>query len=127
MVGLQTLNKKGAISLQLDPISTAFVERAVLRDAKVLEIGAGYGLACLEALKQGAENYTANELDERHLKILARRVKELNEEYLSRICLISGSFPTEIRMNGKSFDAILIARVLHLRKYTLHSMKHYVY
>jgi SAM-dependent methyltransferase len=79
----------------------------------VLEIGAGYGLACNEALKLGAEHYTANDLDVRHLKILARDIKEINPDYLANITLIAGEFPNKVEFLSQRYDAILIARVLH--------------
>ena len=110
---IQTLNKKGAISPQLDDISRAFVEMAATTGTHVLEIGAGYGTACIEALKKGAESYAVNDLDVRHLKILASRVNELNPEYLSRITLVPGAFPDEVQIPEQCYDAILIARVLH--------------
>jgi len=110
---VQTLNKKGAMSPSLDTISQAFVTFAATPGVRVLEIGAGYGLACLEALKLGAKHYAANDMDERHLKILAREVKEINPAYLSNVKLISGEFPTAVQPPSQSYDAILIARVLH--------------
>lgn len=110
---VQTLNKKGAMSPQLDKISSEFVNFAAQPNKKVLEIGAGYGLACTEALKLGAKSYTANDLDARHLNILAKNVAALDKKYLSYIHLISGSFPHDLKIKENYYDAILIARVLH--------------
>ena len=110
---IQTLNKKGAMSPQLDQISKKFVEDAAQPGHIVLEIGAGYGLACLEALQKGAENYTVNDMDARHLKILALNLKKLNPDYLKNIHLMCGSFPDELNLLLNTYDAILMARVLH--------------
>lgn len=110
---VQTLNKKGAMSPQLDLISQAFVEFAAQPDREVLEIGAGYGLACLKALALGAKHYTVNDLDERHLQILAATIQESNPAFLQNIRLFSGSFPKDFKKENKTYDAILIARVLH--------------
>ena len=114
------------MSPQLDQISREFVEAAAKPGMYVLEIGAGYGLACTEALKIGAKKYTANDLDERHLKILAMNVSKINPEFLDNIRLISGSFPNDFVLEDSLYDAILIARVLHFLnpeelKHTLHA------
>lgn len=106
-----TLNKRGAMSPLLDPVSKAFVEFARTPGVRVLEIGASYGAACLEALKGGAKSYTANDLDARHLKILARRVLEADPAWLDNLKLAAGSFPGETSFGEAEYDAILIARV----------------
>ena len=110
---VQTLNKKGAMSPKLDKVSQAFVEFASQAEKEVLEIGAAYGLACLEALSLGARYYTVNDLDERHLKLLAVNLEKINPELLKNIRLVSGSFPKDFTKDNRKYDAILIARVLH--------------
>lgn len=110
---IQTLNKMGAMSPELDPTSKAFVDEAANPSVKALEIGAAYGLACLEALKKGAASYTVNDLDTRHLKILMRRAEGINPGYLNLIRLLPGRFPDEVELLDNHFDLILIARVLH--------------
>lgn len=110
---LETLNKKGAMSPELDPTSLKFVEFAATPNVKVLEVGAGYGLACIEALKKGASDYTANDLDIRHLKILATEVMVLYPQYLDYLQLMPGDFPKDVRIHENYYDAVLIARVLH--------------
>lgn len=115
---VQTLNNKGAMSPKVDPTSREFVEAAAKPDMTVLEIGAGYGLVCMEALTLGAKDYTANDLDERHLKILALNVGGLDFDFLNCIKLMPGSFPQDVAVQDDTFDAILIARVLHFMKPT---------
>lgn len=110
---IQTLNKKGAMSPELDPTSRAFVEQAAAPSTKALEIGAAYGLACMEALKKGATSYTANDIDATHLKILARRVRDMDPNYLARLELIPGCFPEKLSLPDDYFDVMLMARVLH--------------
>lgn len=110
---ISTLNKMGAMSPDLDAVSKLFVAASKVLDAKVLEIGAGYGLACQESLKAGCTNYTAVDLDDRHLKLLAKNVKDVDASYLNSVKLISGSFPTETDIPSNHYDAILMARVLH--------------
>ena len=53
---MRRLNKKGAMSPKLDKISQAFIEFSATPGVHVLEIGAGYGLACSEALKLGTKH-----------------------------------------------------------------------
>lgn len=108
---MQTLNNKGSMSPALDQISQAFVNFASTPGIRVLEIGAAYGLACEEALAKGCTSYTANDMDETHLKILARRIHEKTPSHLTHLKLISGEFPNA-HITGE-YDAILIARVLH--------------
>jgi len=110
---VQTLNKKGAMSPTLDEISREFVNFASKPGMKVLEIGGCYGLVCVEALKAGAKDYTINEMDSRHLKILALNVSDLGTNFLSKIHLIPGEFPKAMLSTNTRYDAILIARVLH--------------
>jgi ubiquinone/menaquinone biosynthesis C-methylase UbiE len=101
------------MSPQLDQISKEFIKESVKSGYAVLEIGAGYGLACLEALKEGAKNFTVNDMDVRHLKILALNLKTIDSVYLERVHLISGSFPEDFNLVNNTYDAVLVARVLH--------------
>ncbi len=110
---IPTLNKMGAMSAQLDDISSEFIEHAKLPGAKVLEIGAAYGRACCAALKAGAMDYAANDMNLQHLQILARNVKKQNPKDLKKLNLKHGAFPTEVPLKKNSYDAILIARVIH--------------
>jgi SAM-dependent methyltransferase len=110
---IQTMNKKGAMSPELDQISQEFVEFAAKPEMRVLEIGAGYGLACTRALELGSKDYTANDLDLRHLKLLAFNVKKANPDFLNNIHLLAGSFVDLTDVKDNYYDAILIARVLH--------------
>jgi len=110
---IQTMNKMGAMSPKLDQISREFVEYAAKPGVRVLEIGAGYGLACTRALELGAKDYTANDLDERHLKLLAVNVKKANPYFLNNIHLLAGSFLDLADLEENYYDAILVARVLH--------------
>jgi len=110
---IHTLNGHGPVSSSLDATSRAFVEFASQPHHKVLEIGGAYGLACLASLKRGATDYTVNDLDLRHLKILAQAVHQTHPSYLSALQLVQGEFPYDVPFINELFDAILIARVLH--------------
>lgn len=109
---VRTLNKMGAMYPIPNTVFTPFLEVSQLPSAKVLDIGATYGLTCQEALNAGCKDYTAIDLDERHLKILAKNVADMNPAYLNHLKLISGSFPAEINLPTNHYNAILMARVL---------------
>lgn len=68
---INTLNNTGAMKLGDAFVITtsSFIEIASKPNTKVLDIGAAYGEACLEALKRGATDYTVNDIEEKHLKI----------------------------------------------------------
>jgi len=106
---VQTLNQMGYMTSSLDPFSREFVQYAATVQDQVLEIGAAYGVATLEALKLGA-TIIANDLDERHLEVLRNRAPESLRTNLS---LLPGRFPTDLEITSESISAILISRVLH--------------
>lgn len=110
---IYTLNHKGAMAPHIDKISEEFIKTAVQDGKKVLEIGAGYGLVCIESLKRGAKDYTANDLDVRHLKILARNLQEVYPIGFYHLKLSSGNYLDGIDEKETEFDAILVARVFH--------------
>jgi SAM-dependent methyltransferase len=97
----------GYMTTSLDRYSQAFVDFCTPRK-KVLEIGAAYGVATLEALKKGA-TVVANDIDSRHVEILAERAGSL----ASQLQLNSQAFPNELQFAKAEFDAILICRVAH--------------
>ena len=108
-----TFNNMGAMSPQIDVISEEFINVAIKPGAKVMEIGAGYGLACLTALEKGAQDYTANDMDIRHLQILARTIQLKDQNHFDYLKLDLGSFPRDFLGNENHYDAVLVARVLH--------------
>lgn len=111
---IQTLNKMGAMSPELDWITKDFIRYASRKNRKVFEVGPAYGLvSVLGALKAGNQNYTANDLDKRHLGILALEIKNKCPKFSSYIKFIDGDYPNDINLPDEEFDAILISRVLH--------------
>ncbi|WP_341748934.1 class I SAM-dependent methyltransferase [Candidatus Tisiphia endosymbiont of Sialis lutaria] len=110
---IQTLNKRGAMSPQLDEVTKKFIEFS--KNRMVLEIGGAYGKAMMETLKkQHNVTYHLNDLDERHLFIAAHNIEtlKLNQSTLDKIKFISGDITSNLEIHDK-YDAILIARVLH--------------
>ncbi len=104
---IPTLNKMGWVLPHLDPYSKAFVKEAATLQDPVLEIGAAYGFAVIEALKKGA-TVVANDWEVRHLNILEARVEDA---YKPRLTLKAGRYPQEVFFPDHYFGAILAARL----------------
>ena len=87
---------------------------------KVLEIGAAFGAATLEALAKGATVF-CNDIDAENLAVVRQRFIESTDDKSesitgdnSKLVLVPGELPNElIGLPEKYFDAILICRVLH--------------
>lgn len=106
---VRTLNNMGYMTSTLDPISAAFVAFAPVAPGMVLDVGAAYGVATLAALAAGAR-VVANDLDERHLHILATRTPASARE---RLTLCPGAFPETLDFPPAQLGGVLLARVLH--------------
>lgn len=78
-------------------------------DAAVLEIGAAFGDVSRSLAARGAV-CTVNDLDARNL---AGVHDGLDEATRARLRVQIGRFPDELTLADSSFDAILVARVLH--------------
>uniref|UniRef100_A0A915KY69 Methyltransferase domain-containing protein n=1 Tax=Romanomermis culicivorax TaxID=13658 RepID=A0A915KY69_ROMCU len=109
-----TRNQLGAMSPRVSELARKFINDSLQLGGKVLEIGCAYGLICMEALESGVRDYVANDVDEGHLKILARKVMDDMPQRAEHLTLLHGSFPesTKSFSNG-TFDAILVDNVLH--------------
>jgi ubiquinone/menaquinone biosynthesis C-methylase UbiE len=105
---VETLNGMGYMTSKVDPISQEFINFCE-RGKSVLEIGAAYGVATLQAVQKGC-SVVANDIDNRHLEILLDRAPQ---RYKQNITLKPGRFPEGIFFDDNTFDAILICRVLH--------------
>ncbi|MFO2563996.1 class I SAM-dependent methyltransferase [Legionella pneumophila serogroup 1] len=113
----------GFTTTPCDPVSQRFIEHAALsakQGGKVLEIGAAFGAATLEAIAKGATVF-CNDIDPENLAVVRQRFLETTEESSEsltgdsrRLILVPGELPNElIGLPEKHFDAILICRVLH--------------
>ncbi|HCR5123810.1 TPA: methyltransferase, partial [Legionella pneumophila] len=113
----------GFTTTPCDPISQKFIEHAALsakQGGKVLEIGAAFGAATLEAIAKGATVF-CNDVEPENLAVVRQRFLEAidgSSESLtgdsSKLILVPGELPNElIALPEKQFDAILICRVLH--------------
>lgn len=106
---LSTLNSQGFMLNYLHELSQEFVEYSAVAPGPVLDIGTAYGFVVLEALERGAY-VIANDLDERHLDDLRKRVPR---DSLNRISFVPGHVPEDINFNPNSLGAILASGVLH--------------
>ena len=106
---VRTLNSMGTMTAAPDIFSRAYIEFAPKAPGRSLEIGAAYGVATLPALRSGA-SVIANDIDERHLRILYDRVPA---EHRARLELAAGEFPYKPDFPAGTLGAVLICRVLH--------------
>ena len=122
---LKTHNPYGGFTTTpCDAYSQKFIEYAkkiAETNGKILEIGAAFGAASLEALAQGATLF-CNDIEPHNLAVIKNRfIKKVksNQQYSitgddEKLILISGMFPDELSgLPNDFFDAILICRVLH--------------
>lgn len=111
------LNGMGCMEMTYSTTSKAFLEIAMKPEMKVLDIGAAYGQVCLQALRNGAQNYVVNDMDGRHLQILALQVKhDFPDKKFDGLSFLVAEFPDKRILEvykPKSFDAILLNNVLH--------------
>ncbi len=113
----------GFTTVPCDSFSQRFIEHAVqaAKDGgEVLEIGAAFGAATLDAIARGATVF-CNDIDPENLAVVRNRFTEMSTDTKpsitgddKKLVLIPGEFPTELAgLPKNSFDAILICRVLH--------------
>ncbi|RUR09707.1 class I SAM-dependent methyltransferase [Legionella septentrionalis] len=106
-----------------DPVSQKFIKEAEIsakNGRAVLEVGAGFGAATLEALNKGAIVF-CNDISPENLAVVRNRFMQRHGEKIHsitgdccKLILVPGEFPNELRsLPEKYFDAILICRVLH--------------
>ncbi|OGT48303.1 MAG: hypothetical protein A3E82_05805 [Gammaproteobacteria bacterium RIFCSPHIGHO2_12_FULL_38_11] len=116
----------GFTTIPCDPYSKKFlsyVADVATRDGKVLEVGAAFGAASLQALSLGATVY-CNDIDPNNLAVVCNRYhdghgynRDASTGDSNKLVFVPGSFPDELSgLPKNSFDAILICRVLHFFK-----------
>jgi|GEM_PF-1569593 len=113
----------GFTTAPCDPISQEFIKHAALsakRGGRVLEIGAAFGAATLEAIAKGATVF-CNDIEPENLAVVRQRFIETSRDEIesvtgdsNKLVLIPGELPNELNaMPENFFDAILICRVMH--------------
>ena len=106
---LPTLNVTGSVTKILDPFCEEFTDFAAQCSLPVADLGVGYGFTTQRALEKGA-TVIANDLEPKHLEIL---LKQLSEEYKTRISFKVGAIPGDIHFTENSLGAVLASRFLH--------------
>jgi len=112
---LKTHNPSGGFTTTpCDPYSLQFIEHVkslANNGCRVLEIGAAFGAASLQVLAPGVEIF-CNDIEAKNLAVIKNRYAACDKN--DNLVLVPGSFPEELSgLPKKSFDAILICRVLH--------------
>jgi SAM-dependent methyltransferase len=106
---IPTNNRTGWASNQLNEVSERFVAHCHSVALPVLDIGAAFGLASLAALAAGA-TVIANDIEPSHLAEIANAVPPA---HASRLVLLPGRFPRQLRFAGNSLAAIHASNVFH--------------
>jgi len=113
-----TMNLNGFMYSTITENDQKFIDLASKPKMRVLEIGCAYGHVCLAALNLGATDFTAVDMEQDHLKILASLVKKQHPEMAKNVKLIVGTFPNPDLLDllagfGEKFDAILARNIFH--------------
>lgn len=107
---VKTLNRTGYTSTKLNKFTLKFLTYLEnLERCRVLEIGAAVGFVAKEALSRGAE-FTANDIDSRHLNLLQDRIPERLQQKLK---ILKGRFPEELDFSPCQFDVVIAFQVFH--------------
>ena len=105
-----TKNRMGWASEQLGEVSALFVEYAAGAGGPVLDLGAGYGAASEAALRAGAAEVIANDIERQHLEALEAR---LGPEDRVRLRTKTGRFPRQIEFDDGSVWAAHASNLFH--------------
>jgi SAM-dependent methyltransferase len=107
-----TRNGMGWSAERLNPINQAFADFCAAggcpAEAPGLDVGAGYGAAAVAALSAGGY-VIANDMDEDHLKEVARRA----HAYADRLAVKLGELASDLHFDEASLGAIHVSSVLH--------------
>lgn len=106
---LKTVNKMGITTLELAPPTRDFIDYAYECKHPVVDIGCGYGVSSLAALKTGAK-VIAMDLAMEHLQILEKNVPPAFKHNLT---IQISRFPEEFDLPDSSIDAAHAAMILH--------------
>jgi SAM-dependent methyltransferase len=113
-----TRNRMGWISEQISAQSGLFLDfcragHCASSESPALDIGTGYGLVALAALRAGAW-VIANDVEPSHLRELERRAeRETSPEERLRLVLRPGNFPRDLFFPEGALGAVHCANVLH--------------
>src|SRR5690606_17947821 len=109
---VQTLNNTGYMTTYLDEFSQAWVAYCGHSEGLNADIGAAYGVATLEALKNPGARVLALDSDSGHLDVLKERAADIGAQ--DRLSVLQSNFPDfESKIRDNSLENVLISRVLH--------------
>lgn len=104
-----TLNDYGYVFSIPSPAAHDFTDQSNLESKRLLEIGAGFSNNAKTCLAKGVKSYIANDLEKKHLDILAE-----SNPGNSRIQFFCGRCPHDFNLLGNNkFNSILADKVLH--------------
>lgn len=104
-----TANRMGWTSGEAHEINLAFAEFAYSSFLPVLDVGAAFGVAALEALRRGAR-VIVNDLSLDHLKEFRSK---LSISDIDRATVLQGKFPDDLDFAAGSLGAVHASNVLH--------------
>lgn len=106
---VKTANKMGVTTLEMAPPTEDFVRFAALCKKPVLDVGCGYGVSSLAALKTGAR-VIAFDLSKDHLRVLSNNTPA---KWKKNLTTTVGRFPADLHLVPQSLSAIHAAMILH--------------
>ncbi len=106
---LKTVNKMGITTLELAPPAQDFVDYAYHCEYPIVDIGCGYGVSSLAALKTGAK-VIAIDLAVEHLEVLQKNTPEALKNNLT---VQVSSFPEAFDFPDSSISAVHASMILH--------------
>lgn len=102
-----TMNGYGSMH-NLTKFSKIFIDRCSKYKKPVIDIGCAYGVASIPALENGI-TVIANDIDDRHLDILAQRTPE---NLLKNLVCLKANFPHELNFHQSSLSSVHLSFVL---------------
>lgn len=106
---LKTDNQMGVTTLELAPPAIDFVDYANFCDKPILDIGCGYGVSSLAALKTGAK-VIALDLSQSHLDVLTSNTPDKLKGNLQTKVV---SFPGDVVFEKNSLSAVHATMIFH--------------
>ncbi len=106
---MKTANTMGITTIELAPITQSFVQFSKRCKKPVLDLGCGYGVSALAALKTGAK-VIAFDLAHEHLDVLEKNTPKALQPHLTTMV---GRFPEGLRLENNSLSAVHSALMFH--------------
>lgn len=105
-----TLNGYGYVFFIPSPFVQDFISQPDLAHKRLLEVGAGFSSNAKACLEKGVLHYTANDLEQKHLAVLASQLESPIPENLNFFC---GRCPQDFPKLKETYHSILVDKILH--------------